>query len=136
MIVLDASALLELLLRTPAGLRVEERMTTEPAYAPHLLDAEVLHRLVAMGKGGLLDPSEVESGVADLRDAPIERVDHRVLLSAARRLAVALSGYDALYAALAQETGATLVTSDGRLARTAREQFGITALVVSESLGG
>lgn len=127
MIVLDASAFLELLLRTPVGLAVEDLLTAEAALAPHLLDAEVLHRLVAWAKTGVLEPHEVHAAVADLRDAPIERVDHRPLLATAEQLTVALSGYDALYAALARETGTRLVTGDRRLAAIATSQFGIDA---------
>lgn len=131
MIVVDAAAMIELLLRTDSGLEVETRIMAGLACAPQLLDAEVLHRLVTMGKRGQLDSSEVDSGVADLRDAPIVRIGHRPLLAAAVRLAVAMSGYDALYAALALETGATLVTADRTLARTASRQFDIAVLDLS-----
>ena len=43
MIVVDASALLEVLLRTPLGVEVEGRLlgTSEMLHAPHLLDAEI-----------------------------------------------------------------------------------------------
>ncbi|MBW3606394.1 MAG: PIN domain-containing protein [Actinobacteria bacterium] len=69
--------------------------------------------------------------MADLRDAPIVRIDHRPLLATAVRLAVAMSGYDALYAALAREIGATLVTADRRLARTAARRFDLAVLDLS-----
>lgn len=131
MIVVDAAAMIELLMRSTAGLMVETLIARDTACAPHLLDPEVLHRVVTMGKHGQLDRSEVHSGVADLRDAPIVRVDHRPLLVTAARFAAAMSGYDALYAALAHETDATLVTADGRLARTASRQFGIATLDVT-----
>lgn len=132
MIVVDASAFLELLLRTPTGLRVERALVDQPAVAPHLFDAEVLHRLVAFGKQGVLATHEVESAVVDLRDAPIRRVDPRPLLEAAHRLTAALSGYDALYAALAEATGAALVTGDRRLAATARRQLGLAVVDLGE----
>jgi predicted nucleic acid-binding protein len=124
-IVIDASAFLELLLRTPDGLTVEEELGQERALAPHLLDAEVLHRLVTFGKHGVLTAAEVESAVADLRDSPITRVDHRPLLDPARQLSTALSGYDALYAALAQALDARLVTTDRAFAATASSQLGL-----------
>lgn len=104
---------------------VEELLRGDVAATPHLFDAEVLHRLVAFGKEGVLEPHEVASGVADLRDAPIVRVDHRHLLDRAERLAAALSGYDALYAALAELTGAQLVSCDRAFAATARAQLGL-----------
>jgi predicted nucleic acid-binding protein len=44
-IVVDASAILELLLRTPAAASVERRLFggRETLHAPHLLDVEVAH---------------------------------------------------------------------------------------------
>lgn len=128
MIVVDASAYLELVLRTPVGLAVEEAMLSDLAAAPHLLDAEVLHRLVSFERGGFLSAHDVDDALEDLRDAPIARVDHRPLLSRARALAAALSGYDALYVAAAAELGADLLTADRRLARTARRQFAQTVV--------
>ena len=45
MIVVDASAVIELLLNTPLGERVGDRLADagETLSAPHLLDVEVLH---------------------------------------------------------------------------------------------
>lgn len=129
MIVVDASAFLELLLRTEVGLAVEELLGGDVATTPHLFDAEVLHRLVTFAKQGVLASHEVESAVADLRDAPITRIDHRPLLSRAYDMSAALSGYDALYAALADAAHGRLVTGDRAFASTARSQF---ALEVAE----
>ena len=44
MIVIDASAFLEVIMRSTSGLAVEALL--EDTMAPDLLDAEVLHRLV------------------------------------------------------------------------------------------
>jgi predicted nucleic acid-binding protein len=54
-IVVDASALLEFLLQTPIGVRVEDRIfrDADELHAPHLVDVEVvqgLRRLVRMGE--------------------------------------------------------------------------------------
>lgn len=125
MIVIDASAFLELLLRTEVGIEVEELLSGNDAATPHLFDAEVLHRLVTFGKHGVLADHEVESAVADLSDAPIERVDHRLLLARALEMSAALSGYDALYAALAEAARALLVTGDRGFASTADSQFSV-----------
>ena len=54
--------------------------------------------------------------VADLRDWPGERFDHRLLLDRAWDLRDNIRSWDALYVALAEVLGATLVTRDGRLA--------------------
>lgn len=114
-----------MLLRTPVGIVVESIMAAESAAAPNLIDAEVFHRLITFGKQSVLAPHEVKSGIADLRDAPMDRVDHRLLMTRATEFSAALSGYDALYAALAAELDATLVTGDDKFARTARSQLAL-----------
>lgn len=58
---------------------------------------------------------------------------HGLLLEQAFGLSAALSGYDALYVALARQLGCPLVTADARLARTARRQFGIAVEDVTAS---
>src|SRR6185437_15336512 len=82
-IVVDASAVIDLLLRTPAGRQVEARLFDRPAplHAPHLLDvevAQVLRRFVARGE------VTAERGAASLRllDAfPLRRHPHAPLLT-------------------------------------------------------
>jgi predicted nucleic acid-binding protein len=54
------------------------------------------------------------------------------LLSTARRFATAMSGYDALYAALARSLRCPLVTTNARLAHTAT-QFHLTVTHVPTS---
>lgn len=130
MLVVDASALLEVLLGTAAGGRLGPAIVAEPACAPDLIDAEVLHRLVTLGKHGAAPADEIAVRVRLLRDAPILRVPTRQLLEAALPLTAALSGYDAVYVALARSVQGTLVTADVRLARTARQQFGVAVQTV------
>ncbi|HZI96951.1 MAG TPA: PIN domain-containing protein [Actinomycetales bacterium] len=74
---------------------------------------------------GRATTEEVSARVDLLRDAPLVRVPTRQLLEAALPLAAALSGYDAVYMALARAVRGTLVTVDERLARTAHRQFGV-----------
>jgi predicted nucleic acid-binding protein len=100
-IVVDAGAMLELLLRTPAGAQVEEVLARGDAVAPDLVDAEVFSGLIRARKNARLSENELASRVELLRDADVERYPARDLLSAARSCAAALSGYAALYAALA-----------------------------------
>lgn len=130
--IVDAGAFLELLFRSDAGHRVEIALATaDAAFAPELLDAEVLHRLLQMGRQGQLTAGEVEMAVADLRDAPIGRISHAGLLATAARFGVSLSGYDAMYAATAEVLGQPLWTADARLARTCHAQFGLETVVVT-----
>jgi len=57
-IVIDASAALDVLLQTPAAQRIEARLLAlrETLHAPHLLDLEVVHVLRAMRQHGGLIP--------------------------------------------------------------------------------
>lgn len=133
-VALDAGALLEVLFRSDAGWDVERAIeSADVVSAPELIDAEVLHRLLAMHQRRQLTDDELERTVTDLRDAPIERVAHVPLLAAAARLGRALSGYDALYVAVADALGATLWTTDARLARTATQQAGVRVECVGSS---
>ena len=60
MIVLDASAALEVLLRGPAAPAVESRMFApgEALHVPHLIDLEVAQVLRRHVLGGLMSPRE------------------------------------------------------------------------------
>ena len=57
MIVVDASAVLEVLLQTPAASRVEARLFApgEILHAPHLLDLEIMHGLRRYALQGVID---------------------------------------------------------------------------------
>ena len=74
-IVVDASALLEALLQTPAAIAVEERLFDEglPLHAPHLIDvevAQVLRRSAATGQIGHAAPSTLKAYSTGCRPAP------------------------------------------------------------------
>ena len=118
MIVIDASVLLEVLLRSPAGLRAEARVFAagESLHAPHIIDVEVaqtLRRLVA--RAGL-DPVRAVAALADLSAFAVDRYAHNWLLPRVWELRANLTPYDATYVALAETLGAPLVTCDSRLA--------------------
>jgi predicted nucleic acid-binding protein len=117
MIVLDASAVLELLLVTDTGDRVAERIAPpeETLHAPHLLDlevAQVLRRYVARNQ---LDAVRAGQAIEDLRDLDLNRYPHDVLLARIWELRHNATAYDAAYLALAEALGAPLLTTDARL---------------------
>jgi len=117
MIVVDASVILEILLRTPAAARAEERVFGgEPAAAPHLLDVEVAQVLRRYEAAGRLDAMRGRDALADLADFPLTRYPHDFLLPRIWALRANLTAYDAAYVALAEALGATLVTRDERVA--------------------
>lgn len=118
MIVLDASAVVELLVRSPAGVVVERRLAREPRplHAPHLLDAEVAHALRRVVASGSLRASSGRTALQVLPMLPIRRHGHLLLLERVWALRDNVTAYDAMYVALAERLGATLLTRDARLA--------------------
>jgi predicted nucleic acid-binding protein len=117
-IVVDASAVVEVLLRTPAAAAIRERLfgVEQTLHAPHLLDIEVtqvLRRYAAIGQIELMRGS---TALDDLMDFPLTRYPHDVLLERVWELRHNLTAYDAAYVALAEALDATLLTRDRRLA--------------------
>jgi predicted nucleic acid-binding protein len=121
MIVVDASAVLEALLRTPAAALVERRLfdPRETLHAPHLLDVEVAQvvRRYAVNKD--IDGDRGRLALADLADFPVRRYPHDFLLPRVWELRNNLTAYDAVYVALAEALDAPLLTRDRRLAAAA-----------------
>ena len=118
MIVVDASAVIEWLLQTATGIRVEARVLAraETLHAPHLLDvevAQVLRRLVAAGK---LTATRAREALDDLADVAVARYPHTVLLSRIWELRDNLTAYDVAYVALSEALDAPLVTCDEKIA--------------------
>ena len=130
MIVLDASAVLELVLRTPLGESVARRIAPshETLHAPHLIDlevAQVLRRLVASCG---LDKEQARLALNDFLDLDICRYAHDMLLKRVWELGANIIAYDAAYVALAEVLKAPLITLDRRLGKGARHQAKIELL--------
>lgn len=131
MIVADASAILELLLGTPAAAVIESRLFRdgETTHVPALLDlevAQVLRRYVSRGEVAM---ARARVSLDLLIGFPMERYTHEPLLPRIWELRDNLTAYDAAYVALAEGLRAPLVTCDARLAnapgiRTSVELFG------------
>lgn len=116
MIVVDASALLELLLGTRAGGRVAERIADLPLHVPHLLDVEVAQALRRYEKGAVLPVDRVQRALRALPRLGLRRHEHAMFLPRVRELRDNLTAYDAVYVALAEALDAPLLTMDRRLA--------------------
>lgn len=114
-VVLDASALVDLLLDNDPGHAVRDRIAGHGLHAPAHLDAEVLSALGRLQRAGSLDDDSVESSLRGLAAAPIRRhaVSELLLGAWARRHQLRL--VDALYVELATSLGLPLVTTDRRL---------------------
>jgi predicted nucleic acid-binding protein len=66
--------------------------------------------------------------LTDYLDLPLERHGHPHLVSRALELRGNFSAYDAVYVALAEGVGATLLTADRPLARATRRHTGVAVL--------
>jgi predicted nucleic acid-binding protein len=118
MIVVDASALLESLLRTPAAGAVERRLfePRQSLHVPHLLDVEIAQVIRQYAMHGEIDSERGRAALADLGDFPLQRYPHDFLLPRVWDLRDNLTAYDAVYVALAEALDAPLITRDQRLA--------------------
>ena len=121
MIVVDASAIVETLLRTPAAAALEHRLFDrgDTLHAPHLLYIEVAHALRRLAARQELDDDRGRMALADLMALRLNRYPHDPLLLRVWQLKNNLSSYDAVYIALAESLDAPLVTRDRRLAGAA-----------------
>ena len=118
MIVVDASALLESLLRTSVAQAVDSRLfgPRQTLHAPHLLDIEVAQVVRRYAATGEIDQERGRAALADLADFPVRRYPHTFLLPRVWDLRNNLTAYDAVYVALAEALDAPLLTRDQRLA--------------------
>jgi predicted nucleic acid-binding protein len=118
-IVVEASALLDFLLQTPLGVRVEARLfrDDDELHSPHLVDVEVTQGLRRLVRAGHVSPGRAAEVLADLVEVDLHRHGHLELLTRAWTLRENVTAYDAMYIALAEGLGATVVTCDTPLAR-------------------
>ena len=118
MIVVDASAVLEVLLKTRSAPVVGQRLF-EPdrsLHAPHLIDVEVTQVLRRYAASGAIDSERCHAALEDWTDFPVNRYPHDFLLPRVWELRHNLTAYDAVYIALAESLDAPLLTRDQRLA--------------------
>jgi len=116
-VVVDASAVLEILLQTAAGAPMTPRLLSQDTslHAPHLLDLEVAQVLRRFVRKGEVEPHRARQALADLLALPLERYSHDLLVPRVWELRENLTAYDASYVALAEILEATLLTRDDRI---------------------
>lgn len=118
-LVLDASAAVELVLGTPRGRRVADRLLGEDLLAPELLDAECVSALARLERAGAVSAHDGDTAVQALLTLPLTRVSHLALAGAAWGLRAQVRTADGFYVACARWVGAPLLTCDRRLATSA-----------------
>ncbi len=136
MLVLDASALVDLLLVRPRAAGIERHIAAHASelHAPQLLDIEVvsaLRRVVSSGDAPAIRAAEA---IDDLLALPITRHAHGPLMPRVWELRERLTAYDATYLALAEalsDAPGTLLTTDARFASAIAASSDVEALLVS-----
>jgi predicted nucleic acid-binding protein len=129
-IVLDASAAIELLVRGSRATEVREQLGAAEwrVMAPHLLQTEVLQVLRRRVRAGLTPLSTAEEARVSLASMRIRYCDHRSLADRVWELRDNLSAYDASYIALAERLDCGLLTADVRLANAPGHTARVTVL--------
>lgn len=129
MIVVDASCVVEVLLRTDNADSIESRWQREGSlHAPEVIDLEILQvmrRLVALRE---VSEDRAVLALGMLERLALRRWSHGPLRRRAWALRKNLTAYDAAYVALAERLECSLITRDGRLARSAGHRARIEAM--------
>jgi len=122
--------MLEFLLQTPLGTRVEARLFRdgEEFHSPHLVDVEVTQGLRRLVRSGEVTPARAAEAIADLVDLDLHRHAHLDFLIRAWQLRENITAYDAMYVALAEALDATVITCDAPLARAPGNRAQIEAV--------
>lgn len=131
MIVLDASAALELLLRAADHPGLVDRVlrSGETIAAPHVLDVEVAHVLRRFVMAGELAEPRAREAIADHLALGISCYPHDGLLDRIWQLRANCTAYDAASLALSEALGASLITCDKRLASVPGARAAVEVLV-------
>jgi predicted nucleic acid-binding protein len=118
-IVVDASAMMEVLLNRPSGERVAHRLLDprEALHVPHLIDLEVAQALRRYQAAGEMSPQRARQALQAFVQMPLERHPHWPFLDRIWELRRNITAYDAAYVALAEALDAPLLTCDRALAR-------------------
>jgi len=128
-IVVDASVLAVALADDGQdGDHARGRLRGEQLTAPGLVDLEVVSVWRRQIRDGAMDARRAALALADLAALPLRRAAHQPLLARCWELRDNLTIYDASYVALAEALQVTLLTGDGRLARSTGPRCSIEVL--------
>lgn len=125
-VVVDASAMVDVLAGTALAPAVSAALRGRVLHAPAHFDAEILSALGRMHRGGQLTERHVTLRLRRLATAPVQRHPLAPLFAGAWRRHHNLRLVDAFYAELAEDLQAPLITTDSGLAaaETAAELIG------------
>ncbi len=119
--------MIDLILGRPPSTAVDRSLAHHTTvHAPHLIDLEVLNVLRSFRARGAISDERAVSALKDFYNLRVVRHAHVPLRGRIWQLGDRLTSYDAAYVALAEMLPAALVTTDGRLARTATGLVDVT----------
>jgi predicted nucleic acid-binding protein len=116
-VVIDSSALVELVVKTERAPAVAQAVGATDMVAPDVVNPEVLSALRRLERTGALTAQRAFQAVDDLMDAPVRRFSTLPLLAEAWSLRANISAADACYVVLARILRCPLVTADRKLSR-------------------
>jgi predicted nucleic acid-binding protein len=116
-VVIDASALVDLVVQSERAPAVLQAVGSTDMVAPDVVNPEVLSILRRLERTGALAPRQAVQAVDDLMDAPVRRFSTLPLLAEAWSLRANVSAADACYVVLARILRCPLVTADRKLSR-------------------
>jgi predicted nucleic acid-binding protein len=126
--IIDASAVIELLLASERASAVEQSIADADLVAPDSINPEVLQSIRGLERSGQVDMERAEEMLAGFLAMSVVRIPTVGLMTDAWALRHNLSAYDACYVALAISLGSALITGDHRLARA--PNLGIPLILV------
>jgi predicted nucleic acid-binding protein len=116
-LVIDASALVDLLLGEPASERIADRIERNSLHAPAHIELELLSAFGRIERSGQLTSAAVDLRLRAAESVIIQRYDLEGLSAGAWRRRQSLRLSDAFYVELAHQLNVPLITTDLRLAR-------------------
>jgi predicted nucleic acid-binding protein len=126
--VIDASAVVELLMLGERANAVERAIEDVRMAAPDSINPEVLQAIGGLERAGAIDGPRAEELLASFLTMPIARIPTLGLMVGAWALRGNLTAYDACYVALARRLRSGLITCDRRLSRA--PSLGIPLILV------
>jgi len=120
-LVIDASVLVNILTRAEGPTPDADPLLGDAAslHAPEVIDLEVVQAFRRMMRNRVMTERRAQEAIDLLADLPIHRHPHQPMVERIWAHRASCTAYDASYLALAEGLGATLVTADAGLARTA-----------------
>lgn len=120
-LVIDASAVADLLLRKEDSDALISAIAGHDLVAPELIVVETLSVVRGWTRSRAISAERARGALEDFTDGDIELFGLAPLLPGAFELRDRVSAYNAMYVALAEHLGCALLTRDARLARAVPE---------------